>query len=307
MNENPQNQALLHTPLYDLHREMGAKMVSFSGYEMPLQYSKGILKEHVHTREQASLFDVSHMGQLKIHGKNASKFLESLLPTDVIDLPLNQQRYSFFTNQQGGILDDLMISNNADHFFLVVNAACKTADFSHLQSHLIDDCSIEVMKDHALIALQGPSAKIALSKFAEISAMPFMSTARFEIDGINCHISRSGYTGEDGFEISVHNDSVETLVRKLLSQPGIELAGLGARDSLRLEAGLCLYGHDINTKTTPVEAKLTWAISPARRITGIRAGGYPGYEIITKLIQEGSETKRAGLLSKERVPIREGV
>lgn len=308
MSENQPNQALQRTPLYQLHLDMGARMVPFAGYEMPLQYSKGILKEHVHTREHASIFDVSHMGQIRVEGKKAAAFLESLLPADVIDLPLHQQRYSFFTNAQGGILDDLMIANNGNHFYLVVNAACKAADFAHLLTHLVDGCDIRMIEDHALIALQGPAAKNVLSQFSEhILSMPFMSTANITIAGVNCYISRSGYTGEDGFEISVHSDYAASLTRKLLSIPEVELAGLGARDSLRLEAGLCLYGHDIDTETTPVAARLTWAISPARRTSGSRAGGYPGANIISKLLSSGSETKRVGLISKERIPIREGV
>ena len=275
---------------------------------MPLQYSKGILKEHAHTREHASIFDVSHMGQIKVQGKNAAAVLESLLPADIIDLPLDRQRYSFFTNAQGGILDDLMIANNGNHFYLVVNAACKAADFAYLQNHLVDGCDIKMIDDHALIALQGPAAKNVLSQFSEhIVSMPFMSTANITIDGVNCYISRSGYTGEDGFEISVSNDYAESLTRKLLSRPEVELAGLGARDSLRLEAGLCLYGHDITIETTPVDAKLTWAISHTRRASGARAGGYPGADIISKLLSSGSETKRVGLISKERIPIREGI
>ena len=307
MIEKNLDQVLLQTPLYGLHKELSAKLVPFAHYEMPLQYGKGILKEHMHTREQASLFDVSHMGQIKVYGKNAALFLENLMPIDAIGLAKNRQRYSFLTTPAGGIIDDVMLANNGDHYYLIVNAACKETDFHYLKNHLIDNCQIQILHDRALVALQGPAAVTVLNRYApEISSMSFMSTASISIDNIDCYISRSGYTGEDGFEISVHNDDVEALARLLLTNDEVELAGLGARDSLRLEAGLCLYGHDIDIHTTPVEAKLIWAISPARRVNGMRAGGYPGAETIASLINNGTNKKRVGLISKDRIPVREG-
>ncbi len=300
-------QSLARTPLYNLHLELGAKMVPFAGYEMPVQYPTGVLKEHTHTRTQAGLFDVSHMGQVRLSGAEAAAALESLVPVDIVDLPLNFQRYAMFTNEQGGILDDLMVSNSGDHLFLVVNAACKQQDIAHLQKHLSSRCQVEELTDRALLALQGPAAGGVMARLLpETAKMIFMHTAKVNLVGVECFISRSGYTGEDGFEISVPSDKAEALARLLLAQPEVAPIGLGARDSLRLEAGLCLYGHDMDISTTPVEAGLGWALSKARRADGPRPGGYPGADIILRQLAEGVSRKRVGLLVKDRMPVREG-
>jgi aminomethyltransferase len=302
-----ENNSRARTPLYDLHVELGARMVPFAGYEMPVQYPSGVLKEHIHTRTRVGLFDVSHMGQVRLSGPEAAAALESLVPVDVIDLPRNLQRYAVFTNEQGGILDDLMIANNGDHLFLVVNAACKQQDVAHMQQHLSGRCKVEELNDRALLALQGPEAAAVMARLApETAQMIFMNTARVNLAGAECVISRSGYTGEDGFEISVPNDKAKELARLLLTQPEVAPIGLGARDSLRLEAGLCLYGHDMDTATTPVEASLTWALSKVRRADGARAGGYPGADVILRQLAEGVAKKRVGLLVKDRMPVREG-
>ncbi|GAB3547270.1 glycine cleavage system aminomethyltransferase GcvT [Noviherbaspirillum agri] len=300
-------QALARTPLYNLHVELGAKMVPFAGYEMPVQYPSGVLKEHNHTRTQAGLFDVSHMGQVRLSGEGAAAALESLVPVDIVDLPRNLQRYAVFTNEQGGILDDLMVSNGGDHLFLVVNAACKQQDVAHLRKHLAGRCTVEELADRALLALQGPAAGAVMARLAPDTAkMVFMNTAKVTLVGAECFISRSGYTGEDGFEISVPAEKAEELARLLLAQPEVAPIGLGARDSLRLEAGLCLYGHDMDTQTTPVEASLAWALSKVRRADGARVGGYAGAEIIMRQLAEGVARKRVGLLVKDRMPVREG-
>lgn len=298
---------LARTPLYNLHLELGAKMVPFAGYEMPVQYPTGVLKEHAHTRTQAGLFDVSHMGQVRLGGTDAAVALESLVPVDIVGLPVNTQRYAMFTNEQGGILDDIMVSNGGDHLFVVVNAACKEHDFAHLRKHLAHRCDIAVLDDRALLALQGPVAAAVMARLApQTAAMIFMKTGRVTLAGAECFISRSGYTGEDGFEISVPNDKAEEVARLLLGQPEVAPIGLGARDSLRLEAGLCLYGHDMDTTTTPVEASLGWALSKARRADGARPGGYPGADVILRQLAEGVHRKRVGLLVKDRMPVREG-
>ncbi|RRJ84086.1 glycine cleavage system aminomethyltransferase GcvT [Aestuariirhabdus litorea] len=299
---------LLKTPLYNLHLELGAKMVPFAGYEMPVQYPLGVKKEHLHTREQAGLFDVSHMGQVKLSGPRAAAALETLVPVDIIDLPAGKQRYALFTNDQGGLLDDLMVTNYGDHLYVVVNAACKEQDIAHMQANLGDDVVLERLDDRALVALQGPTAVTALSRIApEVANMVFMDSRHLTIDGVDCFVSRSGYTGEDGFEISIPNAEAERLCRLFLEQPEVEAIGLGARDSLRLEAGLCLYGHDIDTTTTPIEGSLIWAISKSRRADGERAGGFPGAEIIFEQIANKSYArKRVGLLAEGRAPIREG-
>jgi aminomethyltransferase len=301
------NQTLSRTPLYNLHVELGARMVPFAGYEMPVQYPSGVLKEHTHTRTQAGLFDVSHMGQVRLSGAGAAAALESLVPVDIVDLPLNFQRYAMFTNEQGGILDDLMVSNGGDHLFVVVNAACKEQDLAHMRSHLAGRCQIEELSDRALLALQGPAASAVMTRLAPQTAnMIFMNTGKVTLVGAECFISRSGYTGEDGFEISVPADKAEELARLLLAQPEVAPIGLGARDSLRLEAGLCLYGHDMDTNTTPIEASLAWALSKARRAGGARAGGYLGAEVVLRQLAEGAPRKRVGLLVKDRMPVREG-
>ncbi|MGH8382420.1 glycine cleavage system aminomethyltransferase GcvT [Pseudomonas sp.] len=302
-------EQLQQTPLHALHLELGARMVPFAGYAMPVQYPLGVLKEHLHTREQAGLFDVSHMGQIRLRGAAAAKALEALVPVDIIDLPLGMQRYALFTNDDGGILDDLMVANlGNDELFLVVNAACKEQDLSHLRQHLEGQCDVESLFDsRALLALQGPAAAKVLARLApQVGSMTFMQFASVRLLGVDCYVSRSGYTGEDGYEISVPVQAAQTLARALLAEPEVEAIGLGARDSLRLEAGLCLYGHDMEQRTTPIEASLTWAISKARRADGERAGGFPGAGRILAQQREGVASKRVGLLPKERVPVREG-
>jgi aminomethyltransferase len=302
-----QPNALLRTPLYDLHVELGARLVPFAGYEMPVQYRDGILKEHLHTRAQAGLFDVSHMGQIRLRGADAAKALEALVPVDIVDLPANRQRYALFTGAQGGILDDLMVSNAGDHLLLVVNAACKQADLAHLKAALPDSVEIEYLQQQALLALQGPAARAVLARLAPAAAeLRFMHAASIAVDDIDCWVSCSGYTGEDGFEISVPAAQAERLARRLLAEPEVAAIGLGARDSLRLEAGLCLYGHDIDTATTPVEAGLVWALSKARRPGGARAGGYPGAEVIERQLAEGADRQRVLLKPEGRQPVREG-
>ncbi|WP_226503057.1 glycine cleavage system aminomethyltransferase GcvT [Pseudomonas sp. MWU16-30317] len=302
-------ESLQHTPLHALHLELGARMVPFAGYDMPVQYPLGVMKEHLHSREQAGLFDVSHMGQIRLTGANAAKALEALVPVDIIDLPVGMQRYAMFTNPQGGILDDLMVANlGDDQLFLVVNAACKDQDLAHLRAHLGDQCTVEpLFEQRALLALQGPAAVTVLARLAPgVATMTFMQFAAVSIDGSDCYVSRSGYTGEDGFEISVPAERAEALARRLLAEPEVAAIGLGARDSLRLEAGLCLYGHDMNSETTPIEASLLWAISKARRSDGARAGGFPGAEVIFAQQRDGIARKRVGLLPQERTPVREG-
>jgi aminomethyltransferase len=299
--------ALHKTPLHALHLELGAKMVPFAGYEMPVNYPGGIIAEHKHCRDSAALFDVSHMGQLRLVGADAAKALESLVPVDVVDLAVGKQRYAFFTNASGGILDDLMITRRADDLFVVVNAACKDADIRHLVTHIGHRCNVQPLPDRALLALQGPKAVTALRKLnPEVANLTFMTGMAAQIAGADCFVTRSGYTGEDGFEISVPAGHAMALARALLALPEVKPAGLGARDTLRLEAGLCLYGHDINETTTPVEAGLTWAIQKVRRPGGARAGGYPGASAIEAQLSSGAPIKRAGLLGLERVPVREG-
>jgi len=302
-------EPLRKTPLHALHLELGARMVPFAGYDMPVQYPLGVMKEHQHTRDQAGLFDVSHMGQIRLSGAGAAKALETLVPVDIIDLPVGMQRYAMFTNEQGGILDDLMVANlGNDELFLVVNAACKDQDLAHLRNHIGNQCTIEpLFEARALLALQGPAAVTVLARLApDVAKMTFMQFQRVTLLGMECFVSRSGYTGEDGFEISVPAADVETLARALLAEPEVAAIGLGARDSLRLEAGLCLYGHDMNTETTPIEASLLWAISKVRRADGARAGGFPGAETVFAQQQGTVKRKRVGLLPQERTPVREG-
>ncbi|WOB06388.1 glycine cleavage system aminomethyltransferase GcvT [Piscinibacter gummiphilus] len=299
--------SLLKTPLHALHLELGAKMVPFAGYEMPVNYPGGIIAEHKQCRESAALFDVSHMGQLRLIGDDAARALESLVPVDVVDLAVGKQRYAFFTNASGGILDDLMITRREGDLFVVVNAACKDADTRHLVTHIGHRCTVQPLPDRALLALQGPKAVTALRKLnPEVAQLTFMTGMAAHIAGADCFVTRSGYTGEDGFEISVPADRAVALARALLALHEVKPAGLGARDTLRLEAGLCLYGHDINATTTPVEAGLTWAIQKVRRPGGARAGGYPGASVIESQLATGAPIKRAGLLGLERVPVREG-
>lgn len=302
-----QTEALARTPLHGVHLELGARMVPFAGYAMPVQYPGGIIKEHLHTRSQAGLFDVSHMGQIRLSGAHAALALESLVPVDIAGLAPNRQRYALFTNEQGGILDDLMVANGGDHLFLVVNAACKQQDFLHLQSGIAQRCEVEELDDRALLALQGPMSCKVLQRFApEIAAMAFMDSIEAELVGVPCRISRSGYTGEDGYEISVPADKAEELAGLLLRQPEVAPIGLGARDTLRLEAGLCLYGHDIDQTTTPVEAGLSWALSKARGEGGKRPGGYPGARTIMRQLTEAVSRRRVGLRPVDRAPVRDG-
>jgi len=303
---------LKRTPLHALHLARGAKMVPFAGYDMPVQFGPGVLREHLHTRASAGLFDVSHMGQIALRPKSgrvedAARALEWLVPQDILALPARRQRYALFTNERGGILDDLMVANFGDHLFLVVNAACKEADEAHLAEHLSDVCTVEPLRDRALIALQGPKAESVLAKFdSEIPAMKFMDAGPRRLAGLDCYVSRSGYTGEDGFEISVPAERAEEFATALLADDNVLPIGLGARDSLRLEAGLCLYGHDLDTATTPVEGALEWSIQKSRRKGGARPGGFPGADVILSQFEGGASRRRVGLKPEGRAPVREG-
>jgi aminomethyltransferase len=305
-------ESLKRTPLFDLHVSLGGKMVPFAGYDMPVQYPAGVLKEHLHTRNAAGLFDVSHMGQIALRPRSgkvedAARALERLVPQDILAIAPGRQRYAQFANSEGGILDDLMVTNFEDHLFLVVNAACKAEDEAHLRANLSDDCIVDSLADRALIALQGPKAESALAKLcAEVSAMKFMDSGPHRVAGLDCFVSRSGYTGEDGFEISVPAGDAERLAKALLDNADVMPIGLGARDSLRLEGGLCLYGHDIDTATTPVEAALEWSVQKSRRTGGARAGGFPGAEKILTHFDHGASRRRVGLRTEGRAPVREG-
>ena len=292
--------------LHDLHVGLGGRMVPFAGYDMPVQYAAGVMKEHLHTRSAAGLFDVSHMGQIILRPRGSMAALclalESLMPVDVLGLAEGRQRYGLFTSDTGGILDDLMFANRGDHLFVVVNAACKAADLAHMQAHLSEVAEVEPL-DRALLALQGPRAEAALARIVPgVAAMRFMDVAVFG----DLWVSRSGYTGEDGYEISVPQAGAPALAQALLAMPEVLPIGLGARDSLRLEAGLCLYGHDITDRTSPVEAGLTWAIQKSRRAGGARAGGFPGAARILHELAEGPERLRVGLRPEGRAPMREG-
>ncbi|MFD2740505.1 glycine cleavage system aminomethyltransferase GcvT [Sulfitobacter aestuarii] len=305
---------LKRTSLHDLHVELGARMVPFAGYDMPVQYPMGVMKEHLHTRAAAGLFDVGHMGQVMIRARSgrvedAALALERLVPVDILGLGVGRQRYGMFTNEQGGLLDDLMLANLGDRLFVVVNAGCKEADIAHMRAALSQDCEIEVLEDRALLALQGPKAAEVLARLQpSVAELKFMDVAQdVEIDGIATLVSRSGYTGEDGFEISLPGDKAEQLARSLLGFDEVEMIGLGARDSLRLEAGLCLYGHDIDESTDPVEAGLSWAIQKVRRRGGEREGGFPGAETVLAVLENGAARKRVGLRPEGRAPMREGV
>jgi aminomethyltransferase len=303
---------LKRTPLHALHVARGGKMVPFAGYDMPVQYATGVLREHLHTRQGAGLFDVSHMGQIALHAKSgkvedAALALERLVPQDILKLAPGRQRYAQFTDGEGGILDDLMVANFGSHLFLVVNAACKAADEAHLRAHLSEACVIEALPDRGLIALQGPKAESVLAKLcADVPEMRFMDAGPHRVDGIDCFVSRSGYTGEDGFEISVPAQQAEALAKALLADSEVLPIGLGARDSLRLEAGLCLYGHDIDTTTTPAEGALEWSIQKSRRHGGARAGGFPGADKILRELETGAARRRVGLKPEGRAPVREG-
>ena len=312
---------LAKTALHALHVELGARMVPFAGYEMPVQYAKGVLQEHQHTRTGAGLFDVSHMGQMKLVGPTAAEGLELLVPMDIMGLGRFQQRYALFTDGAGGILDDLMVTHCGGYLFVVVNAACKVQDTAHVRAELggpgKPGCDIIELDDHALLALQGPEAVNVMTRLCpevDFARWLFMTAREITIEGMPCFVTRSGYTGEDGFEISTENRYAEQLARLLLLQPEVEPIGLGARDSLRLEAGLCLYGNDIDTTTTPVEGSLVWALSKARRADGPRPGGFPGdRKILAQLAalkdataREAITKKRVGLVGVDRTPVREG-
>lgn len=301
---------LLQTPLNALHIELGARMVPFAGYSMPVQYPAGLMAEHLHTRTAAGLFDVSHMGQLRLVGPDAAAAFESLMPVDVIGLGVNKQRYGLLLNDEGGIIDDLMFVNRGDDIFVIVNGACKAGDIAHIKDRIGQRCQVIPMPERALLALQGPQAVNALQRLLPgVEKLVFMTGAAHQWNGASLYVTRSGYTGEDGFEISVPAEHAEALARALLAQPEVQPIGLGARNSLRLEAGLCLYGNDIDTTTTPVEAALNWAMQKVRRTGGARAGGFPGAgKILAQL--DGTQPPqrlRVGLIAKERVPVREHV
>ncbi|MBX4924755.1 glycine cleavage system aminomethyltransferase GcvT [Rhizobium binae] len=301
--------ALKKTPLHALHLSLGARMVPFAGYDMPVHYPAGVMKEHLHTRTEAGLFDVSHMGQVIVKAKSgsyedAALALESLVPVDILGLAEGRQRYGFFTDDTGGILDDLMITHLDDHLFVVVNASCKEADLAHLQAHIGDRCDITLL-NRALIALQGPRAVEVLAElWADVAAIKFMDVRHCRLHDVSCLVSRSGYSGEDGFEISIPADKAEDVTMRLLEHPDVQAIGLGARDSLRLEAGLCLYGNDIDTTTSPVEAALEWAMQKARRAGGVRAGGFPGSGRILSELENGAARRRVGLKPEGKAPVR---
>jgi aminomethyltransferase len=303
-----QQTTLLATPLHALHLELGARMVPFAGYSMPVQYPAGLMAEHHHTRNAASLFDVSHMGQLRLVGSGAASAFESLMPVDVIGLPVGKQRYGLLLTDEGTIIDDLMFVNRGEDIFVIVNGACKAGDIEHMRARIASRCEVVTMPERALLALQGPKAVDALERLLPgAKQLVFMTGRAFDWQGGSLFVTRSGYTGEDGFEISVHESQADALARALLAQAEVKPAGLGARNSLRLEAGLCLYGNDIDTTTTPVEAALTWAIQKARRTGGARAGGFPGAQRVLGQL-DGTvplERKRVGLVALERVPVRE--
>lgn len=291
------------TPLYDLHLELGGKLVDFAGWSMPVQYTDGILKEHEHCRVKAALFDVSHMGQVIIRGDGAAEALEVLVPGNIAGLKPGQARYTQFTNADGGILDDLIVSNTGDALFVVVNAGCRDEDIAHMRANLPDHLTLTELTDRGLIALQGPAAASVLAPLCpEAAGLSFMETVEAAVDGIPCRVSRLGYTGEDGYEISVPADQAIALSKRLLAHEDVGPAGLGARDSLRLEAGLCLYGHDISTETTPIEASLQWSISKRRR----EDGGFPGADIIQQQLSEGPARKLVGIKPDGPAPAREG-
>ena len=314
-------ESLLKTPLHDLHVSLGAHMVPFAGYSMPVQYPAGLMAEHLHTRASAGLFDVSHMGQLRLVGTDAAAALETLMPMDVIDLPVGKQRYGLLLNDDAGIIDDLMFIKRENDIFVIVNGACKIGDVAHIQAEIGNRCQVIPMPQMALMALQGPKAVDALKRLCPgIEKLVFMTGGAFNVacdshgphQQIECFITRSGYTGEDGFEISVHEMKAEALAHALLAQPEVKPVGLGARNSLRLEAGLCLYGHDIDATTTPVEAGLMWAVQKVRRTGGAREGGFPGAIKIlaahahsARLEGPNGLKKRVGLVALERIPVRD--
>jgi glycine cleavage system T protein (aminomethyltransferase) len=312
MSDVVASDRLKHTPLYQLHLDLGARMVPFAGYEMPVQYPNGILKEHLHVRAAAGLFDVSHMGQFEIRSRNGdsdgvARALESVVPMDIVGLAPGRQRYALLTNEHGGIRDDLMIGRLGDRFLIVANAACKDADEVYLREAMSHACTIERIEDRALVALQGPGAEAALAGLApDVRSMRFMDFRTTDVMNVACFVSRSGYTGEDGFEISLPAAHAEAVARELLKNSNVAMIGLGARDSLRLEAGLCLYGSDLDTTTTPVEAALEWSIQKARRTGGSREGNFPGAQTILRQLVSGVPRRRVGLRPEGRAPIRHG-
>jgi glycine cleavage system T protein (aminomethyltransferase) len=294
------------TALYSLHKSLNAKLVPFAGYALPVQFAEGIKAEHLHTRAHAGLFDVSHMGQIRISGDDAATAFEQLVTGDISGLGDFQQRYTLLTNPEGGIIDDLMVALLPEGLFVVVNGACKQNDFAYIKESLSSTCQIEMLENRALLALQGPKAVNVLDRFdSNISRLGFMNGGQFGLDGIECMINRCGYTGEDGFEISVDNEKAERLAELLLAHDDVKPVGLGARDSLRLEAGLCLYGHDINESTTPVEANLQWAIGKKYRDGSVEAS-FPGAATILGQVQEGTEKRLVGLRPEGKMPVREG-
>jgi aminomethyltransferase len=303
---------LSRLPLHDLHVAHGAKLVPFAGYSMPVQYAAGVLKEHQHTRSAAGLFDVSHMGQVILRPRSgrlgdAAQALERLVPADILALPPGRQRYVVFTTETGGIIDDLMVANFGDHLFLVVNAVCKAGDIAHLRKHLSGVCDVEVVGRRVFVALQGPLAADALAKMSPTTlAMRFMDAGCHDLVGVPCLVSRSGYTGEDGYELSIPADRAVEIVERLLASSDVMPIGLGARDSLRLEAGLCLYDHDIDATTTPVEAALEWSIPKSRRPGGARSGRFPGADVILGQLRDGAQRRRVGLSPEGRAPVRSG-
>jgi aminomethyltransferase len=301
------NLPLHNLPLHNLHLAAGARMATFAGWQMPVQYPAGIKHEHLHCRSQAALFDVSHMGQLRLRGKHADRALERLTPADIVGLPLNRQRYALLTTPEGGILDDCMVSRYADYLYIVVNAACREQDIAHLRTGLGQDITVEEVNDRVLLALQGPKSAAVLARLLpDVQHMSFMSSRVLEINGAQCYVSRSGYTGEDGFEVSIPVSVATQFAEQMLAQEEVAWAGLGARDALRLEAGLCLYGHDIDTTTTPAEAGLSWSIGKARRPGGEREGGFPGDQhIFRELSDKSPKRKRVGLVVEGRAPVRE--
>ena len=308
MSDAPTASELLNTPLHALHLELGARMIPFAGYSMPVQFPAGLMAEHHHTRTAAGLFDVSHMGQLRLVGPDAAAAFETLMPVDVVGLGVNKQRYGLLLTEAGGIIDDLMFVNRGHDIFVIVNGACKHGDLAHIQSSIGKLCHVDAQFDRALLALQGPQAVTALKRLLPgVETLGFMTGAPFTWAGADLYITRSGYTGEDGFEISLPALVAADFARALLAQPEVKPVGLGARNSLRLEAGLCLYGQDIDTTTTPVEAALNWAIQKVRRTGGARAGGFPGAARVLAQL-DGTEPllrKRVGLIALERVPVRE--
>ena len=303
----PDSASARKTPLYDLHVALGARMVEFAGYYLPVQYPDGIIHEHQHTRTAAGLFDVSHMGQVRVSGEGAARALESLIPMDVVGLENGHMRYGLFTDADGGILDDLIVANAGTHFLLVVNAACKVNDIARMRAAFGDRCQVDELEHRALLALQGPAARDVLVTMApETADMTFMTMTQLELAGIPCGLSCSGYSGEDGFEISVADGDAERLAKMLLANDAVAPVGLGARDSLRLEAGLSLYGQDLDEHTTPVEAGLTWTIARVRRSGGERAGGFPGEERIFAQLADGASRRLVGLRPQGRAPVRAG-